>query len=213
MKKFIVPILLISLMLTSCSSLDVVQKDAARAIGEVLTELPAIQTEGGWRLTSPDGLAVLNFDQGGVQLVAVSAPFAAAGLDTEKLDNADENGIYFAQDFLMLGRGVSGDAGGDFAKMLAAGRDALNYHTALDHYGVKLGDGNMFEWAKDMNVSGYDNSVQDKDIVFVLNPEPLIAAGVDPEKVEGWVYAQVEVEENGKTAQVWKFLKPFDLVK
>jgi hypothetical protein len=56
-----------------------------------------------------------------------------------------------------------------------------------------------------------DNSNQDKDIVFVLNPEPLIAAGVDPEKVEGWAYAQVPVEENGETTQVWKFLKPFDL--
>jgi hypothetical protein len=90
-------------------------------------------------------------------------------------------------------------------------RDSINYHTSLDHYGVKLGDGNMFEWAKDMKTNGYDNSNQDKDIVFVLNPEPLAAAGVAPEKVEGWAYAQVQVEENGKTEQVWKLLKPFDL--
>jgi hypothetical protein len=69
----------------------------------------------------------------------------------------------------------------------------------------------MFEWAKDMVANGYDNSVQDKDIVFVLNPEPLIAAGVDPEKVEGWACAQVPIEENGKTIQVWKLLKSFDL--
>jgi hypothetical protein len=62
-----------------------------------------------------------------------------------------------------------------------------------------------------MKTNSYDNSVQDKDIVFVLNPEPLIAAGVDPEKVEGWTYAQVPIEENGKTTQVWKLLKPFDL--
>jgi hypothetical protein len=90
-------------------------------------------------------------------------------------------------------------------------RDSINYHTSLDHYGVKLGGGNMLEWAKDMETNGYDNSAQDKDIVFVLNPEPLIAAGVDPEKVEGWAYAQVTVDENGKTEQVWKFLKPFNL--
>jgi hypothetical protein len=76
---------------------------------------------------------------------------------------------------------------------------------------VKLGDGNMFEWAKDMNTNGYDDSVQDKDIVFVLNPETLASAGVDPEKVDGWAYAQIPIEENGKTTEVWKLLKPFDL--
>lgn len=62
-----------------------------------------------------------------------------------------------------------------------------------------------------MSVNSATDENQDKDIVFVLNPEPLISAGADPEKVEGWVYTQVEVEENGKTEQVWKFLKPFNL--
>jgi len=36
--------------------------------------------------------------------------------------------------------------------------------------------------------------MNDKDIVFVLNPEPLIAAGVDPKAVDGWVFARVPVE-------------------
>jgi len=90
-------------------------------------------------------------------------------------------------------------------------RSSINYHTSLDHYGVKLGDGNMFEWAKDLSTNSSTGENQDKDIVFVLNPEPLAAAGVDPEKVEGWVYAQVPVEENGQTTNVWKLLKPFNL--
>jgi hypothetical protein len=47
--------------------------------------------------------------------------------------------------------------------------------------------------------------------VFVLNPEPLIAAGVDPQKVEGWAFAKVEVHMDGKPTEVDKFLKPFDL--
>jgi hypothetical protein len=42
---------------------------------------------------------------------------------------------------------------------------------------------------------------------FVLNPEPLIAAGVDPEKAEGWIYARVPADDG----DVWKFLKVFDL--
>jgi hypothetical protein len=76
---------------------------------------------------------------------------------------------------------------------------------AMDHYGVSLGDGNLFEWAKDMNAN-------DKDIVFVLNPEPFIAAGADPARVSGWVFDKVTVDdENGKPVQVDKLLKPFEI--
>ena len=83
-------------------------------------------------------------------------------------------------------------------------RESVGYHAALDHYGVSLGDGNMFEWAKDM-------STNDKDIVFVLNPEPFINAGVDPDAIEGWVFAKVTVDVDGKPTEVDKILKPFDL--
>jgi F420-0:gamma-glutamyl ligase len=63
----------------------------------------------------------------------------------------------------------------------------------------------MFEWAKDMTTN-------DKDIVFVLNPEVFINAGVDASNVEGWVFAKVEtMDESGKKIEVDKFLKPFDL--
>jgi hypothetical protein len=82
-------------------------------------------------------------------------------------------------------------------------RKNIGYHAQMDHYNLDL-NGAIFEWAKDL-------STNDKDIVFVLNPEPLIAAGVRPEKVEGWIYAQVPVMVDGKETQVYKFLKPFNL--
>jgi hypothetical protein len=64
----------------------------------------------------------------------------------------------------------------------------------------------MFEWAKDM-------STNDKDIVFVLNPEPFIKAGVDPNKIEGWAFAKVTVDDaNGKPIEVDKILKPFNIL-
>jgi len=59
--------------------------------------------------------------------------------------------------------------------------------------------------------NGVTKEPQNKDIVFVLNPEPLIAAGVNAERVNGWVYAQVKVDIKGKKTDVWKFLKAFDL--
>ena len=49
------------------------------------------------------------------------------------------------------------------------------------------------------------------EITFTLNPEPLIAVGVDPEKVKGWDYVQATVEINGESGQVWRFQKAIDL--
>ncbi len=62
----------------------------------------------------------------------------------------------------------------------------------------------MSEWAKDIKTN-------DKDIVFVLNPQHFIDAGVDSTKVAGWVFAKVEIkDDNGKTELVDKLLKPYD---
>jgi hypothetical protein len=50
-------------------------------------------------------------------------------------------------------------------------------------------------------------------MVFVLNPEPFIAAGVNPNNIEGWAFAKVTVDdENGKPVEVDKILKPFNLL-
>jgi poly-D-alanine transfer protein DltD len=55
-------------------------------------------------------------------------------------------------------------------------------------------------------------NTNDKDIVFVLNPQAFIEAGVDPSKVEGWVFGKVPVEDaNGRKFDADKFLKPFNL--
>jgi hypothetical protein len=203
---------------------------------EVLKTIPdrvaADELNVGWALTAPDESVRFIWSEDfssaplhDVMLEFDAGPFLDAGLDPGKLP---DNYVFYEGDamggmgseMLMVGTKLGGDKpdyDGDptalaaYEQIVGKYRDAINYHTSLDHYGVKLGDGNMFEWAKDMQVNGYDDSTQDKDIVFVLNPEPLIAAGADPETIEGWAYAQVPIEENGKTEQVWKLLKPFDL--
>ncbi|MDF2884909.1 MAG: hypothetical protein K0R54_5479, partial [Clostridiaceae bacterium] len=51
-------------------------------------------------------------------------------------------------------------------------------------------------------------------MVFVVNPQPLIDAGVDPAKVTDWVFTKVPVmDENDKEIEVDKFLKPYELGK
>ncbi len=231
--------LIVSVSITACSgvkSLDVVGQQSITSYDEVVKTIPdkvkADQQNVGWALSAPDDSVRFIWSedyskapQHDVMLEFDAQPFLDAGLNTSKLP---ENYFYYEGDkmgdmgskMLMVGKKLGSDkltykgeptALKAYEQIVNKYRDSINYHTTLDHYGVKLGDGNMFEWAKDMKTNGYNNSNQDKDIVFVLNPKPLISAGVDPKKVQGWVYAQVPIEENGKTTQVWKFLKPYDL--
>ena len=222
--------LVVTVSLTACSGLkdlDVVGKQSIASFHEVLKTIPdkvkANTFNAGWSIDAPDGTVRFIFSEDyskspyhDVMLEVDAKPFLDAGLDTTKLP---ANYISY-KGMLMIGKKLGTDKlsynGAStplaaYEQIVNKYRDSINYHTTLDHYGVKVGDGNMFEWAKDMKTNGYNNQNQDKDIVFVLNPEPLIAAGVDPKKVKGWAYLQVPIEENGKTTDVWKLLKPFNL--
>ncbi len=222
-----VAVLLIVILNNVGGNLDVVGKESVTSFNTILETIPdqvkADEMNGGWSLTAPDGTVRFIWSENysksplhDVMLELDAKPFVDAGLDAAKLP--DSYAAY--EGMLMVGTKLGSDAltyNGDATPLAAYEqivnnyRSSINYHTTLDHYGVKLGDGNMFEWAKNLSTNSVTEENQDKDIVFVLNPEPLIAAGVDPEKVEGWVYAQVAVEENGQTVEVYKFLKPFNL--
>ncbi len=227
----------LALALTACSggvkSLDVVGTQSVSSFNEMLEIIPdkvsADEVNVGWALAAPDNSVRFIWSEDysrapihDVMLELDAQPFLDAGLNSEKLP--DNYSLYESEltggMVLMVGRKLGNDKLtysssptplSAYQQLADKYRDAINYHTSLDHYGVMLGDGNMFEWARDMTTNTFDKSNQDKDIVFVLNPEPLIAASVNPEKIEGWKYAQVEAEVNGKKTQVWKFLKPFDL--
>ncbi len=223
----VVAVLVLVVLGLAGGKLDTVATQSAASLDAVFAAAPTLVAEdvmnGGWSLAAPDGEARFiwskDFSLSPLHDVMVeldAKPFVDAGLDTAKLpasysayDGMLMVGTKYGQDrFTYTGDATSLASYQQFAGLYP---DALNYHASLDHFGVKLGDGNMFEWAKDLAKNTTTGAVQDKDIVFVLNPEPLIAAGVDPAKVQGWVYAQVEVMENGAKVQVYKFLKPFDI--
>ncbi len=209
------------LVFTGCQATDVVGKVAVTSFEQVLNTASDKVTfdneKNSWSLESPAGDefkwskdfsatdtdGIIEFD---------GAPFIDAGLDVAKLPDgyvydqaSDRLSLNFEigdEKFDYSGEATALDT---FKKIVEKRRDIVGYHEALDHYGMALGNGNMFEWAKDM-------STNDKDIVFVLNPQPFIDAGVDPAKVEGWAFAKVEMKEkDGKIVQVDKLLKPFDL--
>lgn len=225
MKKLIIIGLVLSLAvsLAACQATDVVAKFAVTSFEAVLNKIPekiaSDEANNAWALTSPNGERFIwgkDFSREGmpdIMLEFDSQPFANAGLDASKLPkdiyyyDSNANKLMVRSElgnekFTYNGEATPLDS---FKKLVETHRDNIGYHAALDHYGVALGNGNMFEWAKDMNTN-------DKDIVFVLNPQPFIDAGVDPGKVEGWVFAKVIVMDNkGKAIEVDKLLKPFDL--
>lgn len=221
MKKKLLIVALFSialLALTACSQTDVVGKVSVTSFEAVLktADVQKDDMNGGWSLAAPDNTArfIWSWDFSvsephDVMLELDAQPFIDAGLDTQKL----AEGI-FIDGKIMVGQSLGEDsfpenaqatALASYEQLVKIKRETVGYHEKLDHYGIDAGDGNKFEWAKDM-------SKNDKDIVFVLDPKMLIDAGVDPAKVTGWVFAKVEVKDDaGKPIEVEKFLKPFNL--
>ncbi|HYE84494.1 MAG TPA: hypothetical protein VEG39_20315 [Clostridia bacterium] len=223
-KSIIISLVLIMVVsLAACQATDVVGKVAVTSFEAVLNAAPDNVTfdeaNNGWSLASPTGERFIwgkDFsmeNMADVMMEFDAKPFIDAGLNVSLLPQ--EMYLYDSnmgklmvhselgnEKFTYNGEAKPLDS---FKKLVETHRANVGYHEKLDHYGIALGEGNMFEWAKDM-------STNNKDIVFVLNPEILINAGVDPNKVEGWAFAKVEVkDEQGKAVEVDKFLKPFDL--
>jgi hypothetical protein len=206
----------------SCDKMDVVGTDSVRAFKTLLDVVPTARddTNGGWSIAAPDGMARFiwsrNFSESplhDVMLEFNAAPFINAGLDPDKLpDDIAYYGDAMGMGSMIMTGTKLGEDEGAFDTPLSAYehivkkyRKSIGYHGALGHYGVTIANGALFEFAKDMDTN-------DKDIVFVLNPEPFLLAGVNPNKIEGWLFTKVTVDdENGKPIEVDKILKPFNL--
>ncbi len=217
-----------------CAATDVVGKVAATSFKAVLDaskdRVSFVVEDSAWALASSVGDEVLlstdfarnsasaggmvDMDKPDAEFTFDAAPFIAAGLDIMKLPMAEgikyeiEDGRFMLH-FELGNDAFAADAAktfdATFGEIVRTQRSRIGYHEKLDHYGISLGNGNMFEWAKDL-------SKNDKDIVWVLNPEPFIAAGVDPARIEGWVFAKVETKDDkGKIIYVDKLLKPFNI--
>ncbi len=214
MKKLLIFALMaaVAAVMAGCA-LDVIATGSVSALDKTLGAMPGGVTLEGDALSiaSPDGDAkfVLRKDWSGDMdaLLAVNAaPLLAAGLDASRLPE----GYLLEGETLYVGRNMGdGALEGDaplalYEALIARRPDVVGFHASLGHFGVDLG-GSMFEWAKDLGAG-------DKDIVYVLNPDPLAAAGLKPEAVDGWVYAQIEtMDANGAKISAYKLLKPFDI--
>jgi hypothetical protein len=184
--------------------------DSRPAFDNLLAHLPPRPIDLGsgpsWALDAPDGSASLllfrdadspsDYD---LALVVEPMPFISAGLDPEALTARE------AQDGAIPRRRALDKAPGAEDATPAGVYAALaeNHGEILvagqAYFGLDLGDGNLFLWAKDFNAG-------DRDMIFALNPAPFTQAGVDPAALEGWELAP---QPDG-TAE--KLLKPFELL-
>jgi len=204
---------LTALVLTGCSSTDVVLKYSPGSFEDIVTSDPDLVTDN----TETDHYYVLTVDgetslkisndyeltgSNDIILETPLKPFTDAGLDVSKLGD----GYQVTDDTLCLtadygsGTGTKDTVTDALFESAAYDRSVLTYHQALDHYGIKLTAG-KFEWAKDYT----DN---DKDIVFVIKAQPLAELGVDVEQISGWSFTTMQ-DNDGSNVDV--LLKAYDL--
>ena len=124
-------------------------------------------------------------------MVIAADPLIKAGLDVTKLDAnkwvykpaALEEGVnqpnrlikpYNASDKKQMSNG-SEDA---LRRILKQDPMLIKYNKEEKHFMLMLGDGSQVHWAETLGKTT-------EDMEFVLNPEPLIKAGLDVNKLEG----------------------------
>lgn len=206
----------LALSLSACSRFDVIGNEAIDKMKQVINDTPieVTETDINYELQAPDGMAKLSWSKNGkediqydISLSISIEPFVKAGMKPELLP---EGTVW--QDTMVYGfksnsksKETVTSAADRVAELLDQNRDRIEYHSSLGHFLLNLSEQASFEWAQDMQMN-------DKDIVFALNPDMLMKAGLNPNQVEGWTYAAVEVmNENGEMVETMKLLKAFQL--
>ncbi len=219
MKKYLIVLGLLSIVLVGCTAqtkpepvveIPVEVEPSVASFDALGTSIAWTQEANGFGLIAPDGSASVFIAQNfsGAQDIVLrvdATPFIAAGLDVTKLSETSFVDGLLTYSVDLDGSKTYANVVEAFTDIVSIQADLVGYHAALDHYGLSLNDGNVFEWAADVKTN-------DKDIVFVLNPQSLMDAGVDVENIEGWIFAEVEIMlADGTMKMVPKLLKPFDL--
>jgi hypothetical protein len=218
-KTNLLAIWLLPLMLSACQSTDAVAKDSAASFGALLAlmqdRISPDESIGGYALEISIGsdrfLWSRDFSSSvyDARLETDIMPFVEAGLDTSKLPEGmvHEGSLILGADFGNQTPGFEGEATPQkaFEQIAKYKRDSIKFYSSEDRYGIDLGDGHMFEWAKSLQTS-------DKDIVFVINPKPFTDAGADPNKIPGWTFAKAETgDAKGNAVQADRIIKAFHI--
>ena len=201
-------VILVANVFSSIAAVDIVANRAIDSFESLGRELELHEeSRQHYDLRSPDGTEVFTFGQS-IMLTFDLAPFTVAGFVPQEYGNALVMG---ETTFSILAdhAGVTpqdGDGGYDvFEAVLRSNRHALEYHMDHDLFELHLGHGNAFRWARDLQTNT-------RGMTFVLNPEPFIEAGLNPELLKGWALVDITVMHGADRGQrVPRLIKNFSL--
>ncbi|MCL2014132.1 MAG: hypothetical protein FWG69_04005 [Oscillospiraceae bacterium] len=219
MKKFfITSIVLFCMMATGLfllyRQLDKPRREMVRAFGDIIEVYPTQGSSAdGWFIAAPDNDAMFIWNNMGMSINVNIKEFADAGLDISKLDGNAENGrlIYTTAPYINPDPEPQPEPFAQFKNNMKHIKSYTGYHIETDSYKVEIQEGSTFNWAHNIEKDTNTGEKQYRDISFILSPEPLIAAGVDPEKVDSWEYIPITYFDGVETLEVYKFVKSFDI--
>ena len=192
-----------AIMLSDNRQLDVVARYAAASF-LALGQEPEVTLDDGWPyvVRSPGGAEQFSYGEN-VRLIIAAAPFIAAGLYTDRLE---EGGIIAENYYLIF---TSEDAAGaqsadnTIEALINSNRRNIHYHMEHDLFELEL-DGHAFRWARDTQKNTLG-------MAFVLDPEPLIQAGLDPHALEGWSLVDITLN-HGRGNTVPRLIKNYSFI-
>ncbi|QLY79448.1 hypothetical protein [Clostridium intestinale] len=233
--KKIVAIITFSLMVASfvgCSRTQTGSKEsdnALKSFNEIVKAYPdnkgfheALQH---WGFKLPTGEKFewskdMSANKADFAMVMLADPLVEAGLDISKLDSnewlyepagKDEMGVELPNR-LILPYNVSDEkqesngSEDSMRRLLKADTESIKYHKDQKHYALKLGDGNEVQWTEKLGLN-------DADMIFVLNAEPLVSAGLDVTKLEGsgWVFKEASYDDMGMGPNPDQIVRIYDI--
>lgn len=188
-----------ALLFTGCGTGDSVASSAKASLSAIVKAFPDLTGEDNvyFALSAPGSKATLAVGKDPSQtadedflLITPLKPFTEAGLTIDKLG---EGYMVNVNNLMVYTSFEHASAKKSFVEALferiGADRSILTYDEDTGRYVVSLGNA-RFEFAKDYKTN-------EKDLVFVLTAAPLLSAGVDAQKLEGW-----SLEKDGNGADV-----------
>jgi hypothetical protein len=155
-------------------------------------------------------------------MVMLADPLVKAGLDVSKLDKnewlyepagKDEMGVELPNRLIKPynvsdKKQASSGSEDSMRRLLKADTKIISYHKELQHYRLKLGDGNEVQWTEKLGLN-------DADMIFILKAEPLVKAGLDVKKLDGsgWIFKPASEDNMGMGKSPDQIVKIYDIKK
>ncbi|NTW72006.1 MAG: hypothetical protein HGA49_07185 [Eubacteriaceae bacterium] len=155
-------------------------------------------------------------------MVMLADPLVEAGLDISKLDKnewlyepagTNEMGVDLPNRLIKPynvsdQKQTSNGSEDSFRRLLKADASMITYHGEQQHYALKLGDGAEVRWTKILGLN-------EADMIFILDAESLVNAGLDITKLEGsgWVFKEASEDDMGSGPSPDQIVRIYELKK